>query len=302
VHELPSVRLAHLSDVHVTAPRLGWRKRDWFGKRLAAWLNLRVLGRARHFSRTDEVLLALRAELRQRQVDRLIFSGDATALGFEQEVERAAGLLGVGAADAPPGLAVPGNHDYLSRSDAASGHFERHFAPWQAGERVDEATYPFAQRVGPAWLVAVNSSTPNLWAWDSRGHVGSDQLRRLERLLARLEGGPRVLVTHYPVKRACGRPETRGRALRDLAELLAVARAGGVGLWLHGHRHDSYHHPAAEDAPFPVICAGSATQQGRWSYGEYTLSGGRLSGVRRVYEAGVGFRDAATFEVKLGGA
>ena len=36
---------------------------------------------------------------------------------------------------------------------AATGLFERYFAAWQTGERVDGAPYPFAQRVGPLWLV-----------------------------------------------------------------------------------------------------------------------------------------------------
>src|SRR5262245_1048597 len=196
---LSTVRLAHFSDIHVTARDCAWRRPDWFNKRLSAWVNLRVLGRGRRFRHTDRVLTALTEDLRQRGYHRLLFSGDATALGFEEEMARAASLLGVGRPDLPPGLAVPGNHDYMTRHTASGGHYERHFAPWQQGERVGNAAYPFAQRAGPAWLVAVNSAAPNRWAWDASGRVGAEQLGRLERLLDRLEGGPRILVTHYPV-------------------------------------------------------------------------------------------------------
>ncbi|HMQ71414.1 MAG TPA: hypothetical protein PKD25_02760, partial [Rubrivivax sp.] len=42
---------------------------------------------------------------------------------------------------------------------------------------------------------------------------------------------------------------------------------------VHGHRHDSYFHPNEALAPFPVICAGSATQTGFWSYKEYFIVG-----------------------------
>src|SRR5262249_19634240 len=191
------------------------------------------------FRQTEQVLEGLRAELADRRPDRVIFSGDATAMGFEEEFERAAALMLVGQF---PGLAVPGNHDYCTKTAMLSGHFERYFAPWQHGERVGDFTYPFAQRVGLLWLVAVNSATANRWAWDARGAVGRDQLDRLEQLLGQLEGGPRILVTHYPVARASGRREPRVRVLRDLDDLLAVAQRGGVGLWLHGHRHDAYHH------------------------------------------------------------
>jgi 3',5'-cyclic AMP phosphodiesterase CpdA len=305
-----AIRLAHFSDIHVTAPACVWRPGDYFNKRLTSWVNLRLLGRGRRFRHADRVLEALAAELRARSYDRVVFSGDASALGFEEELARAALLLGLGRPEALPGLAVPGNHDYLTHAAVGAGHFERHFAPWLAGERVDGAVYPFAQRVGPAWLVGVNSSTANRWAWDAGGRVGAAQLRRLETLLGRLEGGPRILVTHYPVWRAGKRAggvspllrEGWSRRLRDLDDLVAVARRGGVGLWLHGHRHETYHHPMSDVAPFPIICAGSATQRGRWSYKDYTLTGHRLRAVQRVFDEHEGrFRDGATFEVELPG-
>jgi 3',5'-cyclic AMP phosphodiesterase CpdA len=293
------VRLAHFSDVHVTAPGCAWRAEDWLNKRFAAWFNLRVLGRGRRFRNADDAVRALVRDAAQRGAHHLVFSGDATAMGFAEEVERATRLLGVGER---PGIAVPGNHDYCTPAAMRSGDFERHFAPWQVGERVGDEVYPFAQRVGGLWLVAVNSATPNRWAWDARGAVGAAQLERLGRLLAKLDGGRRVLVTHYPVALASGRPETRTRLLRDLGGLVEVAARGGVCLWLHGHRHDAYHHPISDAAPFPVICAGSATQAGRWSYGEYTVHGDHLRGTRRVYdpERG-GFREGHSFELELPG-
>jgi 3',5'-cyclic AMP phosphodiesterase CpdA len=291
------VRLAHLSDVHVTARRVGWRREDWLNKRLAAWVNLRVLGRGFRFRRANRVLEVMVEEFVTRRFDRIVFSGDATAMGFEEETVEAARLLRVGEL---PGLAVPGNHDYCTRSAMASGHFERSFAPWQVGERVGSETYPFAQRVGHVWLVAVNSATANRWAWDARGHVGPAQLGRLKTLLERIEGGPRILVTHYPVARASGRREPRVRELRDLDALLDVAKAGGVGLWLHGHRHDSYFHPNEALAPFPVICSGSATQTGLWSYGEYVITGSRFVATQRVYDAAAdGFVEGRSFELEL---
>jgi 3',5'-cyclic AMP phosphodiesterase CpdA len=294
------VRLAHLSDVHITTRPLGWRRRDWFSKRVTGYINLRWLGRRYRFRRAEEVLAALVEDMRRRRPDHVIFSGDATNLGFEAEFARAAHLLGVSGDDRLPGLAVPGNHDYYTRAIVAAGVFERHFAPWQSGERVDGERYPFAQRVGPLWLVAVNSCVPNRWSWDASGRVGAAQLRRLEALFDRLGPGLRVLVTHYPVCKASGKREERAHGLRDLAHLIAVAERGGVSLWLHGHRHGPYVHANPPQAPFPVICAGSATQNKRWSYGEYTIAGRRLTGVRRVWDMEEGqFRDAVTFELDL---
>jgi 3',5'-cyclic AMP phosphodiesterase CpdA len=297
-----SVRLVHLSDIHVTVRPLGWQWADWFSKRLAAWINLRLLGRGFRFRRADLVLGALAAELRRRRPDHVVFSGDATALGFEAELARAAALLGVNDPESLPGLAVPGNHDYCTYRAEASGQFERHFAPWLAGERIDGQTYPFAQRVGPVWLAGVNTSAANRWPWDASGSVGAAQLERLERLLARLEGGPRILVTHYPVCVASGKRERRSHGLRDLTDLIAVAGRGGINLWLHGHRHGWYYHVQSRWASFPVICAGSATQNGLWSYGEYTITGRRLQAVRRVFDVQKEcFRERDSFELHLKG-
>jgi 3',5'-cyclic AMP phosphodiesterase CpdA len=295
-----AVRLAHFSDIHVTTERLGWQRSDWFNKRFPGWLNLKGLGREQRFGDADRVLTAFGEEIRQRRADHVIFSGDATALGFEEELAHAGTLLGNSGPGSLPGMAVPGNHDYYTRGVAASGLFERYFAPWQRGERVNDAVYPFAQHVGHVWLVGVNSSTGNRWFWDAAGSVGKEQLARLAALLQRLSPGPRILVTHYPVCLASGARERHHHRLRDLPELIAVAVRGGVCLWLHGHRHEAYHHCHCDFAPFPVVCAGSATQRGYWSYGEYTLEADHVHGLRRVFcPAHDGFQDGKSFDLRL---
>ena len=297
-----AIRLAHFSDIHLSAPHPDWRPSDWFSKRLTGWINYRWLGREQRFRDAERILAALVEELRARAVDHLIFSGDATVLGFEAELARAAALLRVSAAERVPGIAVPGNHDYYTRRAAASGLFERYFAPWQEGERLDGATYPFAQRVGPVWLVAVNSSTGNRRPWDASGSVDPGQLDRLRRLLEKLDAGLRVLVTHYPVCVKSGRSERPDHGLRNVREVVKVAAAGGVRLWLHGHRHEPYAIACPPDTPFPVVCAGSATQHGLWSYGEYTIEGTSLIGLRRIFhEENARFEDHDRFHLELAG-
>jgi 3',5'-cyclic AMP phosphodiesterase CpdA len=294
------VRLAHFSDIHLTTRPLGWALRDLRSKRLTGWFHLRALGRGRQFKQAHDVARALVRDFRDRRPDRIVFAGDATALGFASETSRAARWLHVGDAELPPGLAVPGNHDYYTRASARSAAFERDFAPWQAGERVDAETYPFAQRVGPLWLIGVNSSTANVRPWDASGEVGPAQRDRLRDLLKQLAPGPRVLVTHYPVCLADGRPETRFHGLRDLEETVRVAADGGVGLWLHGHRHRAYALAKPGLAPFPVVCAGSASQLCRAGYWELRIGGRSVIGRRRFYEpATTAFADGEAFEIEL---
>jgi 3',5'-cyclic AMP phosphodiesterase CpdA len=294
------IRLCHLSDIHLTADPLGWHFEDWFNKRLAAWANLRILGRGHRFRDSERVLQALMDQLRQNPPDRLIFSGDATALGFETEIAHAARMLGLADSRPIPGLAVPGNHDYCTIAAQRSGDFERHFSRWQQGDRMDGEVYPFVQKVGHVWLVAVNTATANRWAWDASGAAGAEQLDRLTKLLVRLDEGPRILVTHYPLRTEKGSRENAAHGLRDVESMLRTAAEGGVSLWLHGHRHRSYHIDDREVAPFPVICAGSATQTGRWTYGDYAIEGRSFSGRRKVYEPASGqFVEAEKFTLEL---
>jgi len=195
---------------------------------------------------------------------------------------------------------VPGNHDYYTRHVAEAGLFERYFAPWQAGDRVDQAIYPFARRVGSVWVVGVNSCVGNRWSWDAAGKVGTAQLERLRLLLKKIESGPRILVTHYPVSRVNGKPELFAHNLRDVRDLVTVAAEGGVGLWLHGHRHQAYHVLRSSMAPFPVVCAGSATQQGHWSYNEYVVTGRHVRATRRIYSPkDHQFEDGVSFELEM---
>jgi 3',5'-cyclic AMP phosphodiesterase CpdA len=295
-----SMLLAHFSDVHVSSHWLGWRLSDYFNKRLTGWANLRFLGRGKHFHGAAGVLTSLMADVEDHKPAHLIFSGDATGLGFDNELVTVARILCVGDPARPPGLAVPGNHDYYTTELAASGSFERYFDPWQQGERIEGHRYPFAQKAGRFWLIAVNSSTPNRGIVDASGAVGHDQLGRLETLLSRLSPKPRILVTHYPICLANGLPEKRMHGLRDLPQLLDALRGRGICLWLHGHRHHAYRLQHPPVANFPVICSGSATQHGCASYGLYEIAGHLLRGrCRRFNPLRKAFEDGDQFELNL---
>jgi 3',5'-cyclic AMP phosphodiesterase CpdA len=281
-----AIRLAHVSDVHLFCRTARWTMRDWFTKLPAGWINNRFWPRAVRFREAASVLEALVADVQECRPDLLIFSGDATALGFEEEFAEAARLFRVGDSMAVPGLAVPGNHDYYTPHSAARGYFENYFAPWLDGERLDGARYPFARRVGPVYLIAVNSAKPNRWPWDATGRVDAEQLDRLRRLLAlpHIAACPRIIVTHYPICLANGDPETKVHGLRGLAEVVKAAQAGGVGLWLHGHRHHPYAVFSSPLSSIPSICAGSGTQRDCWSYSEYSLDGPTLGVERRRFD------------------
>lgn len=268
------LRLVHFSDIHLFQAQARWKARDYLSKRMTGYVNSRYLPRSKGFKQAAQVLRQLVQDAYARQPDLVIFSGDATTLGVEEEFALATEILQVGSAGTPPALAVPGNHDYYTTHSVKHGLFERHFAPWQQGERIDQNIYPFAQIVGNLYVVGVNSCQWNRWSWDSTGRVGIDQLLRLEALLSSEAARSRIkiLVTHYPLALADGGPERRHRRLRDLHDLLTVSTKYGVRLWLHGHRHQAYMVQAQADRPVVALCVGSGTMHDHWSYGEYLFN------------------------------
>ena len=273
------IRLIHFSDIHLFHAKAPWRARDYLSKRLTGYVNNRYLSRSKGFKQASQVLHQLVEDAYARQPDLVIFSGDATTLGVEEEFAQAAQLLRVHEESTPAALAVPGNHDYYVSHSVRTGLFERHFAPWQRGERIDDKVYPFARIVGPVFVVGVNSCQWNRWSWDSTGRVGVDQMLRLERLLASEAAQQRlkILVTHYPVTLANGKPERRHRRLRDLRDLLNLAHQYDVKLWLHGHRHHAYAVEATQQLPITALCVGSGTMHNHWSYGEYLIDDHRMT-------------------------
>ena len=277
------VKLLHFSDVHLTVPKLGWRRRDWFSKKVLGWVNVKLLGRGRRFKHANRVAKEMIAQAIRAQYDGWLFTGDATKLAFGPEFDRAAKALHVGEADTPPVVAVPGNHDYYTQRDAKSGRFEQAFGPWLQGVRVDDHRYPFARKIGHVWIIVLNTSHPRGWSAGASATAGEEQLARLTALCQRLDPGPRILATHYPLRDASGDVERRSHRLLDHEECLKAATACGIGLWLHGHIHKPFVLPASEDVPFPLICVGSATQTKRWSHNIYEIDGYELRMTRRTW-------------------
>jgi len=279
-----TVRIIHFSDIHLTAKRLGWRRRDWLGKRLTGWVNIKLLGRGRRFRYAAEATAILAKRIHAAKPHGVIFSGDATKLGFPAEFRKAEELLAPADGRWPMAVAVPGNHDYYVPQAAASGEFEKSFAPWQCGTRIGSHAYPFVTTIAGIHFIALNGATANPFHLDAGGEIGAEQLLRMRELCAKLPHGLRVVVTHYPLRTAVGELESKLRRLRDHEAALAAAKECGVQLWLHGHIHKPFVRGVCGIMPFPMICAGSATQIDRWSYHDYAICGLQLVGIRYTYD------------------
>lgn len=273
------LRMAHFSDLHLIDIKTRLRLRDWLTKRSVGWVNGRM-GRGRLFRHAETISRHLVEILPKRNLDGILFSGDATTLGTHREFSLTGETLSP-LLQGMTGLAVPGNHDHYVHDGVSKQYFEQTFATWQTGTRVDQHPYPFARQLNGIWFVCVNSSKANFGFWDSRGKVGAAQLHRLEKLLTIIPPGPKVLLTHYPYQLGNGQPELRMRRLRDVGKLWEILKKDVV-LWLHGHRHVRYH-LTIPGSDCTEVCVGSATQEGRWSYHEYAFHPDRLTMLHRMW-------------------
>jgi 3',5'-cyclic AMP phosphodiesterase CpdA len=253
---LPVYRLAHISDLHLSRmPPVVWRQLA--NKRLLGWLSWRL---RRHREHLGAVLDALVRDLHAVRPDHVAITGDLVNLALPAEfADAAAWLARLGP---PEGVSVvPGNHDALVQVLPGEG-WDR----WQAYVCSDpgvldcEQDFPYLRRRGPLAIVGLSTAFPTP-PGRATGRLGADQLARLDRLLARLDGSElcRVLLLHHsPVDGVSG----ARRRLIDAPGLRRCIAERGADLVLHGHEH-AFRFDQIDGAagPVPVFGMPSASRQ-----------------------------------------
>lgn len=256
-----TVRIAHFTDIHVTArpAEIGWR--SLFGKRAVGWANLRFFGRGAAFAESEAIVRAFVEDLRSQEPHHVLFTGDLTGLSLPLEFERAHELLAP-VLESYACTGIPGNHDVYTRGALRARLYEEWFGTWRAG--VAGSSAPVVRLVRDvAAIVAVEDVRPTGWH-DSSGRIGSKQLARLETLLSspELEGRRVIVALHYGPLLPSGLPDTRLHGLRDWAEFLAIVDRAAVDLVVHGHLHARAFLPRSDRRPVPLTTPGSLTHSG----------------------------------------
>jgi len=191
--------------------------------------------------------------------DVVVASGDLTQRAKRREFRQARGVLE--RFGSVPVVVTPGNHDVpLYR------FWERLLDPYRnwrrfAGEALDTVT-----RVGPATIVALNSSAPRRAIVG--GRLDDDQLSFAREAFAAESGADlRIVVVHHhfvPVPGGEG-----GRPLPRAAQLARALQGMGVDVVLGGHVHQmhvtsSADLPGAEaqdEGAVPFIACGTTTSR-----------------------------------------
>jgi 3',5'-cyclic AMP phosphodiesterase CpdA len=244
------MRLAHFSDIHVTAfpPSQGLEL-----KRLAATASYAISRRGQHFAGSEQRIAALLSDIDSQSVDHALCTGDLTGVSGAQEFATCAALFGSRLTQPERFSVLPGNHDRYVQE--ARGRFERHFSA-VAGE----GEYPRVKHLGESvTLVLLDSARPTSLT-DSSGMLGHQQLQRLQEILndASLKRNFVVLALHYGLLRRDGRRDRPNHGLRDDLQLMALVDddASSVDVILHGHLHTPFVQRTKRRV---IINAGSAT-------------------------------------------
>jgi len=260
------LRLAHLSDLH---HQIDWRQRSLWS---SGWrgapgrFELHALGRLRRFAGVERCIGRLVEQVLSLSPDRVIVTGDLTALGDEAELRHARALL-------EPFIAlgllvvIPGNHDrYTDRRVRA---FEVVFSDLLTSdlpELADARGYPFVKLVGEDHaIVGLDSTRVQGWSHYLVGRLGDAQLAALARVLEHptLERRTVLLLTHHGPAGPSGAFDWNESGLMDAGALLRTLRDRPVAL-LHGHSHHRFWHRARHGRPH-LIGGGSSTEHaGFW--------------------------------------
>ncbi len=232
-----------------------------------------LLRRARHFHRAYMERALVQIEALKPEI--VLCTGDISAVGSPEELHAGGALLEpLRRAFGERFAYVPGNHDAYVTAAPCRRALEEAFDHLNRGRwRLD--SLPVEWSFGGLRLLLVDGARPMSW-FSSAGAL-SPSARAW--LTARLEaprqpGECRVVVSHFPLREADGRPLARRRRL-DGAELLwGHLRGGRLDLVLSGHIHRPFARWEADGRG--EVCAGSLTLQGAFNVVDWLPGQGRF--------------------------
>ena len=261
------MRLAHFSDIHVTAGPTE-SVRSFFGKRLTATFNHYVGGRRKRFVEGDLRIQRLLEDIESQRVDHALCTGDVTMTSLEEEFARFAELFGHRLQEPERWTVLPGNHDRYTRSAVRTRRFERYVG--KVGSPTGD--FPFVKEL-PDGVTLVGLDVSRACSLiDSSGLCGPRQLNATRALLAdpSLAEHFVIVALHYPLLDPDGSEHRRRHGIRDWRALLDVLSSDDahVDLVVHGHVHDHY---VVHSHERTFVCAGSATDLRHAGYNVYEI-------------------------------
>jgi len=259
---MSNFRFAHLSDPHLTTledVEIG----DLFSKRVLGYLSWRSHRRTEH---RGEILARLVDDVRAKDPDHIVITGDLTHLGLPAEFKEAKAWLHT-LGPATQITVIPGNHE--TYVDTAWENTFAHWAPYLLSDDANGAesysstdgVFPSVRIRGRVAFIGLSSAQPTL-PFLATGTLDAEQLSKLEEVLLELgrQHLCRVVLIHHPPLPGIVRWR---KSLTNASTLQAILARCGAELVLHGHAHRSIMTSIPTPTqPIPVLGVPSASAVG----------------------------------------
>lgn len=263
------MRIVHFSDIHFGRP--SFKLTSLFDKRLLGTFNFLV----RRKGELDESAVSrLYEKVAELAPDLIVCSGDITCVGEPSEFTAAlAALRPFKELDNTCFFYTPGNHDaYVSRSccieamDAAC-----RFLNPPGCDLLGNQFFEYSTREVDVALIHVAHPT-NIFL--SSGTLDPGVKNKLDGWCQGEKKRPRVLIGHFPTRRADGSSLGGRRHLKGGGAISRHLTAGTVDLYLCGHIHSPFTRSFASGSL--ECCAGSLTMKNVFSIIDIDSGGNRV--------------------------
>ena len=199
---------------------------------------------------------ALLESLEEQTIDHLVISGDLSNVAREEEFRKGREFIDRFLNGSPLARVtiVPGNHDVQDSQDGAINlqRFNKHFNEFLPSKGM----FPIVQNSESGMIVGLGSITAGVGI-GTEGKIDRRQMDAISKLFDCGKNLPKILTLHHHLKKKGIEP--RMPPLLNGSQLLDIARASGVKLILHGHKHNMYHW-FDKKAGITIACAGSSTK------------------------------------------
>jgi len=267
-----SIRIAHFTDLHITASPHQIPYGSLLGKRAIGWANLKFRRRFSAVQAAKNVAIALVKDISDLAPDHLVVTGDITGLSLPIEFETAHDIL------TPLFLAdrttvLPGNHDVYVQSAVRKKLYEKWFGEWTSTDLQPDddllngsKDYPFplVRFLGDdAVLLCLRDARPNFFC-DSSGKVPLGQIEALERILSSrlVDNRTIILALHYGLVDKNRNPDGFFHRLHNASIIQKLAERYEVSLVIHGHLHERFVHKQNDVGKMAIANPGAVAFRG----------------------------------------
>ncbi|MEM7620686.1 MAG: metallophosphoesterase [Pseudomonadota bacterium] len=232
------LQLIHLSDCHLTPlSHVKWHK--LLNKRCLGYLNWHLSRKAIH---QRDILSAIVKDIKQKNSDHTIVTGDLVNLALPEEFEEAKNWLqDLGTPETVS--VVPGNHDAYVAPQKGSGYHLWHpfmTSNTDIAQSQRKESFPYIRFLKEkVALIGVSSGVPTPY-FMATGLLGDEQCENLDKVLKTLKQQNmfRILLIHHP---PLAHQAANHKSLKDHKALYEIIKTHGAEIILHGHNHEFSH-------------------------------------------------------------